>query len=405
MFLDVNTIRRDFPILTQKVYGKPLVYLDNAASTQKPLSVIRKIEEVYSTINANVHRGVHYLSQMATQALEEARQTVQQYIHAAKPEEIIFTGGATSAINLLASSFCRSQCKKGDEIILTAMEHHANIVPWQMQRDITGITIKVVPVSATGEIRLEDIEELISSRTKLISLTHVSNVLGTINPVDKVVRLAHNYNIPVLIDAAQSVQHLPVNVQALDCDFMVFSSHKMYGPTGIGVLYGKENWLDKLPPYQGGGEMSAQVTFEKTTYNELPYKFEAGTPDYVGSVALAEAIRYIGKLGLENIGKYEEHLLHYATEQLLQIDGVQIIGTAPHKSSVVSFLVDNIHPYDMGMLLDRLGIAIRTGHHCAQPLMNALGIEGTARASLAFYNTKEEIDALIAGIKRIRTMF
>jgi len=405
MYLDINAIRKDFPILTQQVYGKPLVYLDNAATTQKPISVIRKIEEVYSTINANVHRGVHYLSQMATQALEDARQTVQQYIHAAKPGEIIFTGGVTSAINLLASSFCRSQCKAGDEIILTAMEHHANIVPWQIQRDITGITLKVVPVSATGEIRLEDIEELISSRTKLISLTHVSNVLGTINPVDKIIQLAHNYNIPVLLDAAQSVQHLPINVQALDCDFLTFSSHKMYGPTGVGVLYGKENWLDKLPPYQGGGEMIAQVTFEKTTFNELPFKFEAGTPDYVGSAALAEAIRYIEKWGLENIGKYEEHLLHYVTEKLMHIEGMQIIGTALHKSSVISFLVAGIHPYDMGMLLDRLGIAVRTGHHCAQPLMNALGIEGTVRASLAFYNTEDEIDALIAGIERVRTMF
>jgi len=405
MYLDINTIRKDFPILTQKVYGKPLVYLDNAASTQKPLSVIRKIDEVYSTMNANVHRGVHHLSQMATQAYEDARKTVQHYIHAAKSEEIIFTGGATESINLLAGSFCRSQCKKGDEIILTAMEHHSNIVPWQMQRDITGITLKVVPVSATGEIRLEDIEELISSRTKLISLVHVSNVLGTINPVDKIIRLAHNYNVPVLIDAAQSVQHLPINVQASDCDFLVFSSHKMYGPTGIGVLYGKENWLDKLPPYQGGGEMIAQVTFEKTTYNELPFKFEAGTPDYVGAAALAEAIRYIEKTGLENIEKYEEHLLHYATKKLLQIEGIQIIGTSPHKSSVLSFLIDGIHPYDMGMLLDRLGIAIRTGHHCAQPLMNALGIEGTMRASLAFYNTEEEIDVLTAGIERVRTMF
>ncbi|MDR1526517.1 MAG: cysteine desulfurase [Dysgonamonadaceae bacterium] len=405
MYLDTNAIRRDFPILKQEVYGKPLIYLDNAATTQKPLSVIRKIEEVYSTINANIHRGVHHLSQLATQAHEDARRTVQQYIHAAQPNEIIFTGGATGSINLLAGSFCRSQCKAGDEIILTAMEHHANIVPWQIQRDSTGIVLKVVPVSAAGEIRLEDIEELISSRTKLIALTWVSNVLGTVNPVAEVVRLAHSYNIPVLIDAAQAVQHLPIDVQALDCDFMAFSSHKMYGPTGVGVLYGKENRLDKLPPYQGGGEMIAHVTFEKTTFNELPFKFEAGTPDYVGSTALAEAIRYIENTGLDAIGKYEEHLLHYATEKLLQIEGMQMIGTAANKSSVISFLVDGIHPYDMGMLLDRLGIAVRTGHHCAQPLMDALGIEGTVRASLAFYNTEEEIDALVAGIERVRKMF
>jgi cysteine desulfurase/selenocysteine lyase len=405
MYLDTNVLRQDFPILTQSVYGKPLVYLDNAATTQKPLSVIRKIEDVYSTINANIHRGVHHLSQLATQSHEEARQTVQRYIRAAKANEIIFTGGATGSINLLAGSFCRSQCRAGDEILLTAMEHHANIVPWQIQREITGIALKVVPISATGEIRLEDIEERISSRTKLIALTHVSNVLGTINPVAEIVRLAHNYNVPVLIDAAQSVQHLPIDVQALDCDFLAFSSHKMYGPTGTGVLYGKENWLDQLPPYQGGGEMIAQVTFEKTTFNELPFKFEAGTPDYVGSAALAEAIRYIESIGLETIGNYEEHLLHYATEKLSQIEGMQLIGTAPCKSAVLSFLVDGIHPYDMGLLLDRLGIAVRTGHHCAQPLMDALGIEGTIRASLAFYNTEEEIDALVSGIERVQKMF
>jgi cysteine desulfurase/selenocysteine lyase len=405
MYLDTNTIRKDFPILKQEVYGKPLIYLDNAATTQKPISVIRKIDGVYSTINANIHRGVHHLSQLATQAHENARQTVQRYIHAAKPSEIIFTGGATGSINLLASSFCRSQCKAGDEIILTAMEHHANIVPWQIQRDITGVVLKVVPVSASGEIRLEDIEELISSRTQLIALTYVSNVLGTVNPVAEVVQLAHNYNIPVLVDAAQAVQHFPIDVQALDCDFLAFSSHKMYGPTGVGILYGKENHLDKLPPYQGGGEMIAHVTFDKTTFNELPFKFEAGTPDYVGSTALAEAIRYIESIGLEAIGKYEKHLLHYATEKLLHIEGMQIIGTATNKSSVISFLTSGIHPYDMGMLLDRLGIAVRTGHHCAQPLMDAMGIEGTIRVSLAFYNTEDEIDALVAGIERVRKMF
>ncbi|GHT10699.1 cysteine desulfurase [Bacteroidia bacterium] len=405
MYLDIKNIRKDFPILSQEVYGKPLVYLDNAATTQKPLSVIRKIEEVYSTINANIHRGVHHLSQLATESHEEARKTVQRYIGAASSKEVIFTRGATESINLVASSFCRSQCKPGDEIIITTMEHHANIIPWQIQRDITGIELKVVPLTGNGEVRLEDVEELISSKTKLISLPYVSNVLGTINPVAEVVRLGHNYNIPVLIDAAQSVQHIPLNVQAFDCDFLVFSSHKMYGPTGVGVLYGKENWLDKLPPYQGGGEMIAHVTFEKTTFNELPFKFEAGTPDYVGTTALGEAIRYIESLGLDNIHQYEEHLLHYATEKLLQINGMQIIGTAAQKSSVISFLVGGIHPYDMGMLLDRLGIAVRTGHHCAQPLMDALGIEGTLRASFAFYNTEKEIDTLIEGIERVVKMF
>ncbi|MDR1682678.1 MAG: cysteine desulfurase [Candidatus Symbiothrix sp.] len=403
--LNIEQIRRDFPILSQEIYGKPLVYLDNAATTQKPLCVMRKIDEVYSTINANIHRGVHRLSQLATESHEEARRMVQQFIHAGKSSEIIFTRGATESINLVASSFCRSQCRPGDEIILTTMEHHANIIPWQIQRDIYGIEIQVVPVSESGEIDLKDIEERISSKTKLISVTHVSNVLGTINPVEKIVRLAHNYNVPILIDAAQSVQHIPLNVKELDCDFLVFSSHKMYGPTGIGILYGKENWLDKLPPYQGGGEMIAHVTFEKTTFNELPFKFEAGTPDYVGSTALAEVIRYIENLGLENIRRYEDHLLQYATGRLLQIEGMQIIGTSAHKSAVISFLVNNIHPYDMGMLLDRLGIAVRTGHHCAQPLMDALGIEGTLRASFAFYNTEEEIDALVDGIERVSKMF
>ncbi|MCL1937108.1 MAG: cysteine desulfurase [Candidatus Azobacteroides sp.] len=405
MFLDTETIRADFPILSQKVYGKPLVYFDNAATTQKPLSVIRKIEEVYSTINANIHRGVHRLSQLATESHEEARKTVQRYIHASSSNEIIFTRGTTESINLIASSFCRSQCKAGDEIIITEMEHHANIVPWQIQQDITGIAFKVVPITETGEIRLEDLEKLISPKTKLIALTHASNVLGTINPIADVVRLAHSQDVPVLIDAAQSVQHIPIDVQALDCDFLVFSSHKMYGPTGVGILYGKENRLEQLPPYQGGGEMIANVTFEKTTYNELPFKFEAGTPDYVGSTALGEAIRYIEKIGLENIYFQEEKLLQYATERLLQIDGLRIFGTSKQKGPVISFLVKGIHPYDMGMLLDHLGIAVRTGHHCAQPLMNVLGIESAVRASFAFYNTEAEIDILIAGIERIVKMF
>ncbi|MDR0427066.1 MAG: cysteine desulfurase [Dysgonamonadaceae bacterium] len=404
MFLNVNEIRKDFPILQREVFGKPLVYLDNAATTQKPVRVIKKIEEVYSTINSNIHRGVHHLSQLATTAHEEARKTVQEYIHAPNSREIIFTRGTTESINLLASSFCRSQCRSGGEIILTAMEHHANIVPWQMQQSQTGIKIRVVPITEKGEIRLEDIEELISSETRLISLTHVSNVLGTINPIKEIIRLAHNYDIPVLIDAAQSVQHLEIDVQDLDCDFLVFSSHKMYGPTGIGVLYGKENLLEKLPPYQGGGEMIAHVSFQKTTFNELPFKFEAGTPDYVGTVALAEAIRYINELGLSDIHHYEKELLRYATTELMKIDGMRIIGQSEKKSPVISFLVKNIHPYDMGMLLDRMGIALRTGHHCAQPLMESLGIEGTLRASFAFYNTKEEIDVLIEGIKKAAKM-
>jgi len=405
MFLNSEIIRADFPILSQEVYGKPLVYFDNAATTQKPLCVIRKIEEVYSTINANIHRGVHRLSQLATESHEEARRTVQKYINASSSGEIIFTRGTTESINLIASSFCRSQCNAGDEIIITAMEHHANIVPWQIQGDIMGIVLKVIPINEVGEICLEDLEKLISPRTKLIALAHASNVLGTINPVEEVIHLAHSYNIPVLLDAAQTVQHIPVDVQALDCDFLVFSSHKMYGPTGIGVLYGKENWLEKLPPYQGGGEMIANVAFEKTTYNDLPFKFEAGTPDYVGSTALGEAIRYLEKTGLDNIFQYEENLLRYANEKLLQIEGLKIFGNSKRKSPVISFLVNGIHPYDMGMLLDRLGIAVRTGHHCAQPLMGALGIEGTLRSSFAFYNTEAEIDALVAGIERVKGMF
>jgi cysteine desulfurase/selenocysteine lyase len=405
IILPVENIRKDFPILSREVYGKPLIYLDNAATTQKPLSVIRKISEIYSTINANIHRGVHHLSQLATESHENARKVVQHYIGAASSREIIFTRGATESINLVAGCFCRSQCKSGDEIIITTMEHHANIVPWQIQRDITGIKLKVVPLTDSGEIYPEDVEELISSKTKLIALSHVSNVLGTINPVKKIVRLGHSYNIPVLIDAAQSIQHIPLNVMDLDCDFLVFSSHKMYGPTGVGVLYGKETRLEKMPPYQGGGEMIAHVTFEKTIYNELPFKFEAGTPDYVGSAALSEAIRYIENTGLDKIRRYEDYLVHYAIEKLQQIEGLQIIGTPRDRSSVISFLVRGIHPYDMGMLLDRMGIAVRTGHHCAQPLMDALGIEGTLRVSLAFYNTKEEIDVLATSINRIIEMF
>jgi cysteine desulfurase/selenocysteine lyase len=405
MTLNIDNIRNDFPILRQQVYGKPLIYLDNAATTQKPLPVVRRIDEIYTTINANVHRGVHHLSQLMTESHENARQAVQQYIHAASSAEIVFTRGTTESINLVASSFCRSQCRPGDEILVTEMEHHSNIVPWQIQGDIFGVKLKAVPILPNGELDVAQYEQLITPQTKLIALTHVSNVLGTINPIEKVIDLAHAHNIPVLIDAAQSVPHLSIDVQALDCDFLVFSSHKMYGPTGVGVLYGKESWLEKLPPYQGGGEMIGRVSFEKTTFNELPFKFEAGTPDYVGVSALAEAIRYIDTLGLENIRAYEDHLLHYATERLQAIPNLRIFGTAPRKSSVISFLVGTIHHYDMGMLLDRLGIAVRTGHHCAQPLMDALGIEGTVRASFAFYNTEAEIEALAAGIERVAKMF
>ncbi|MDR2627019.1 MAG: cysteine desulfurase [Dysgonamonadaceae bacterium] len=402
---DINAIRNDFPILSREVYGKPLIYLDNAATSQKPLPVIRKIEEIYTTVNANIHRGVHYLSRQATEAHEAARQTVQDFIHARSPREIIFTRGTTEAINLVASSFCRKYCKPGDEIIVSAMEHHSNIVPWQIQCDLLGLKLKVIPVDEKGEIVPEALENLISPNTKLIALTHISNVLGTINPVEKVIRSAHRHDIPVLIDAAQSVQHLAVDVQAMDCDFLVFSGHKIYGPVGTGVLYGKEALLEAMPPYQGGGEMIAGVSFEKTVFNELPFKFEAGTPDYVGSAALAEALRYVNRIGLENILAYEHELLRYATEKMLAIDGLHIYGTAARKSSVISFSVKDIHHYDMGMLLDRLGIAVRTGHHCAQPLMQRFGIEGTVRASFAFYNTKEEIDALAAGINRVAEMF
>ncbi len=403
--LDVYKLREDFPILSREVYGKPLVYLDNAATTQKPLTVVRKIEEVYTTINANIHRGVHYLSQMATESHEAARRTVQEFIHARSSREIIFTRGTTEAINLVASSFCRRYCKKDDEILISVMEHHSNIVPWQMQRDLLGVNLKVIPANEKGELIWEELEKQISSKTKLIAITHVSNVLGTINPIGNIIALAHKYGIPVLIDAAQSIQHLPVDVQVLDCDFLVFSGHKIYGPTGVGVLYGKEHLLEELPPYQGGGEMISTVSFEKTEYNELPFKFEAGTPDYVGSTALAEALKYVSNIGLSHISSYEDELLQYAMEKFRTIDGIRIFGTATDKSSVISFLVKEIHHYDMGMLLDRLGIAVRTGHHCAQPLMHSMGIEGTIRASFAFYNTKEEIDILVNGIQKVVGMF
>jgi cysteine desulfurase/selenocysteine lyase len=403
--MDINKIRADFPILAREVYGRPLVYFDNAATSHKPQCVMDKITEMYTTVNSNVHRGVHYLSQVATDEHEAARKTVQRFINANSPDEIVFTRGATESINLVASSFCRTFCEPGDEILITAMEHHSNIVPWQIQADMYGLSVKVAPINKDGELILEEFEKLISPRTKLIALTHISNVLGTVNPVNEIVKIAHNHKIPVLIDAAQSVQHTKVDVQKIDCDFLVFSSHKVYGPTGVGVLYGKVEWLNALPPYQGGGEMIENVTFEKTTFNKLPFKFEAGTPDFVGTAALATALNYINSIGLDNIAHHEDELLKYATEKMLQIPGMRIIGTAKEKCSVISFLVDDIHPYDIGTLLDKMGIAVRTGHHCAEPLMHVMGVEGTIRASFAFYNTKEEIDILIKGLERIIKMF
>lgn len=403
--MDIDNIRKDFPILACEVYGKPLVYLDNAATTQKPRCVVEKIDQMYYTINSNVHRGVHFLSQEATDAHEAARITVQKFIGAASSKEIVFTRGTTESINLVASSFCKAFCKEGDEILISAMEHHSNIVPWQIQGDITGVKLAVAPINENGELIMDEFKKKISSRTKLIAITHISNVLGTINPIEEIIDIAHKQGIPVLIDAAQSVQHRAIDVQKLDCDFLVFSSHKIYGPTGIGVLYGKEKWLNAMPPYQGGGEMISTVSFEKTTYNEIPFKFEAGTPDFVGTTALATALDYVSALGIENIASYEDELLKYATERLLSIDGLKIYGNARNKSSVISFLVKDIHPYDMGMLLDKMGIAVRTGHHCAEPLMDLMGIPGTVRASFAFYNSKEEIDILVKGIERVVKMF
>ena len=403
--MDIQSIRKDFPILEHKIYDKPLVYLDNSATTQKPRRVVEKIESGYYNVNANVHRGVHFLSQVATEAYEDARETVRRFLNARSSCEIVFTRGTTEAINLIASSFTDACMSEGDEVIVSVMEHHSNIVPWQIQAARHGIALKVIPMNDRGELDMEAFRNLFSERTRLVSVTHVSNVLGTINPVKEIVEEAHSHDIPVLIDGAQAVPHLAVDVQDLDAEFYVFSGHKVYGPTGIGVLYGKEEWLDRLPPYQGGGEMIQSVSFNRTTFNELPFKFEAGTPDYIGATALAEALRYVSELGMEKIAATEDELLRYATSRLDEIEGMRIFGRAEHKSAVLSFLVGNIHHYDMGMLLDHLGIAVRTGHHCAQPLMQALGIEGTVRASLSFYNTKEEIDTLAAGIERVRKMF
>lgn len=403
--MDITKIRADFPILSREVYGKPLIYFDNGATTQKPCCVVDAIVDEYYSVNANVHRGVHFLSQQATELHEGSRETVRRFINARTSAEVIFTRGTTEAINLLAFSFGEEFMKEGDEVIISTMEHHSNIVPWQLLAARKGISIKVIPMNDQGELLLDEYEKLFSDRTRIVSIAHISNVLGTINPVKEMIATAHAHGVPVLVDGAQSIPHMQVDVQDLDVDFFAFSGHKVYGPTGVGVLYGKEEWLDKLPPYQGGGEMIQSVSFEKTTFNELPFKFEAGTPDYIGTTGLAKALDYVSAIGLAQIAAHEHELTTYAMQRLGEIEGMRFLGEAAHKSSVVSFLVGNIHPFDMGTLLDRLGIAVRTGHHCAEPLMRRLGIEGTVRASFAMYNTKEEIDALVAGVDRVRKMF
>ncbi len=402
---DIDLIRKDFPILSREVYGKPLVYLDNAATTQKPLCVLDAMRDEYLNVNANVHRGVHYLSQQATNLHEEAREKVRTFINASKTEEVIFTRGTTEGINLVVSSFCDAFMQEGDEVIVSTMEHHSNIVPWQLQAAKKGIAIRVIPMNDRGELLLDEYEKLFNEKTRIVSVAHVSNVLGTVNPVKDMIRIAHEHGVPVLVDGAQSTPHFKVDVQELDCDFFTFSGHKMYGPTGVGVLYGKEDWLDKLPPYQGGGEMIESVSFEKTVFEKLPFKFEAGTPDYVATHGLAKAIDYIESIGIDKIAEHEQMLTRYCMQQLKTIDGMAIFGEAEHKDAVVSFLVGQIHHLDMGTLLDRLGIAVRTGHHCAQPLMDRLSIQGTVRASFALYNTKEEVDILVAGVRRVASMF
>ncbi len=402
--LDVEKIRKDFPILDLKVNGKPLVYFDNAATSQKPWSVIKAIEHYYTNLNSNVHRGVHHLSQKATDAFEASRKKVAAFINAQHEYEVIFTKGTTESINLVAQSYGKRFVKEGDTIIISSLEHHSNIVPWQMLCEDRKANLKVIPINEKGELLMDTFKEMLDDSVKLVSVNYVSNSLGTINPVREIIELSHSKNIPVLLDAAQAVQHIAIDVQELDVDFLAFSGHKMYGPTGIGILYGKEKWLNEMPPYQGGGEMIKTVTFEKTTYNELPFKFEAGTPHIEAAICLSAAIDYITKLGLEKIEQYEHDLLEYAVEKLSAIDGLKFIGTAEHKASVVSFILENIHPYDVGVILDQLGIAVRTGHHCTQPLMDIFGIPGTVRASFAFYNTKEEIDVLAEGVKKAAGM-
>lgn len=401
----IEDVRKDFPILSKTIYNKPLVYLDNAATTQKPLSVIEAMNNEYLNVNSNVHRGVHWLSQQATELHESARETLRKFVNAKSTNEIIFTRGTTESINLVASSFVEGFMNAGDEVIVSEMEHHSNIVPWQLQMARKGIALKVAPIDDEGNLDMEAFKKLFSERTKLVSIAHVSNVLGTVNPIDEIIQFSHSQGVPVLVDGAQSAPHFAIDVQAMDCDFFALSGHKMYGPTGIGVLYGKEEWLDRMPPYQGGGEMIETVSFDKVTFEKPPLKFEAGTPDYVATHGLATAVDYLLDLGMDNIQKHEAMLTKYAMEQLSTIKDIRFIGTPRQKDAVVSFLVGDIHPFDLGTLLDRLGIALRTGHHCAQPLMQRLGIQGTVRASFGLYNTKEEIDVLVKGIERVAAMF
>lgn len=402
--LNIQQIRADFPILNEKIRGKQLVYLDNGASTQKPQAVIDAESYYYEHQYANIHRGVHYLSQIGTDLYENVRKQVQQFIHAKHDHEVIFTKGTTNAINLVAYTFGRKFINEGDEIVVTEMEHHSNIVPWQMLCDEKKCVLKVIPLQADGTILLEDAEKLITPKTKLVSVVYVSNALGTINPIEELIVIAHKNGAKILIDAAQAIQHFTIDVQALDCDFLVFSGHKIYGPTGTGILYGKEGILNEMPPYEGGGDMIKTVSFKGTTYNDLPFKFEAGTPNIAGCIALGTAVKYVQEIGIENISTYETELLNYATEKLSAIEGLTIYGTAKQKSSVISFLLDGIHPYDVGVILDNMGIAIRTGHHCAQPVMDHYEIPGTCRASFSFYNTKEEVDMLVEGILKAKKM-
>lgn len=401
---NIDTIRADFPILKREVNGKPLIYLDNGATTQKPQVVIDALVHYYTQMNANVHRGVHHLSQISTDAFEVTRRKLKGFIHAQHEHEIIITKGTTDSINLVAECFGKAFVNEGDEIIISAMEHHSNIVPWQMLCESKGAVLRVIPMDEQGVLDMEVYKSLLSDKTKIVAITYISNALGTINPIEKIIQLAHQNNTPVLVDAAQAVQHIAIDVQKLDADFLVFSGHKMYAPTGIGVLYGKEKWLNAMPPYQGGGDMIKEVTFQKTTYNELPFKFEAGTPNIAAGICLAYAIDYLDSIGLDAIKNYEDELLAYATTEISKISAVQLIGTAAHKSSVISFLVDGTHPYDIGVILDKLGIAVRTGHHCAQPIMDQLGIPGTIRASLAMYNTQKDIDIFISGLQKAVNM-